>query len=320
MKMAETETMVEARGPPVDRPEPSVGEPSIAEVSNGAGDSSPPRPGTPKPATPKAAVVEASPAAKEEVINAEKVGVALFDLDHTIIDTNSSWHWLQHEVNNGKVGLSMLMTALYWFSRYALGFGAGAERAGAEAAELYAGEKEDDLNERVVTFFRKELSHRVRPGCKETMDKHKSDGVRCVMCTSSWQHPARAAAALYGLEPDPKDVISSVMEVDPTSGVLTGKIQKVAYGDGKCVVTKEWADANNIDLNLCWFYTDSMSDVALMEAVGFPVAVNPDARLRKHAETKGWPVEDWGLAEDKSKKPRYAYACLTLKGSSQGPG
>ena len=206
------------------------------------------------------------------------------------------------------------------FSRYALGFGAGAERAGAEAAELYAGEKEDDLNERVVTFFRKELSHRVRPGCKETMDKHKSDGVRCVMCTSSWQHPARAAAALYGLEPDPKDVISSVMEVDPTSGVLTGKIQKVAYGDGKCVVTKEWADANNIDLNLCWFYTDSMSDVALMEAVGFPVAVNPDARLRKHAETKGWPVEDWGLAEDKSKKPRYAYACLTLKGSSQGLG
>jgi phosphoserine phosphatase len=101
---------------------------------------------------------------------------------------------------------------------------------------------------------------------------------------------------------------------------LTGKIQKVAYGDGKCVVTKEWADANSIDLNLCWFYTDSMSDVALMEAVGFPVAVNPDARLRKHAETKGWPVEDWGLAEDKSKKPRYAYACLTLKGSSQGPG
>ena len=112
MKMAETETMVEARGPPVDRPEPSVGEPSIAEVSNGAGDSSPPRPGTPRPATPKAAVVEASPAAKEEVINAEKVGVALFDLDHTIIDTNSSWHWLQHEVNNGKVGLSMLMTAM----------------------------------------------------------------------------------------------------------------------------------------------------------------------------------------------------------------
>jgi len=320
VKMAETETMVEARGPPVDRPEPSVGEPSIAEVSNSAGDISPPRPGTPNPATPKAAVVEASPAAKEEVINAEKVGVALFDLDHTIIDTNSSWHWLQHEVNNGKVGLSMLMTAIYWFSRYALGFGAGAERAGAEAAELYAGEKEDDLNKRVVTFFRKELSHRVRPGCKETMDKHKSDGVRCVMCTSSWQHPARAAAALYGLEPDPKDVISSVMEVDPTSGVLTGKIQKVAYGDGKCVVTKEWADANNIDLNLCWFYTDSMSDVALMEAVGFPVAVNPDARLRKHAETKGWPVEDWGLAEDKSKKPRYAYACLTLKGSSQGPG
>ena len=216
--------------------------------------------------------------------------------------------------------LRPLMTALYWFSRYALGLGAGAERAGAEAAELYAGEMEDDLNERVATFFRKELSHRVRPGCKEAMARHKADGVRCVMCTSSWQHPARAATALYGLETAHKDVISSVMEVDQSTGRLTGRIQKVAYGDGKHAVTKEWAERANVDLAKCWFYTDSFSDVALLEAVGFPVAVNPDARLRKHAQERGWPVEDWGLAEDKSKKPRYAYACLTMKGSSQGPG
>jgi hypothetical protein len=49
------------------------------------------------------------------------VGVAFFDLDHTIIDTNSSWHWVQHEINTGRVGASMLFTAMYWFGRYALG-------------------------------------------------------------------------------------------------------------------------------------------------------------------------------------------------------
>ena len=326
--MAETEASVEAPPAAVDpRPEPPLGDASIAEVSNGAmRDDSADGPGTPAPATPKKqTIVEASPAAAVDESEREKDdespgAVALFDLDHTIIDTNSSWHWVQHEVNNGKVGFGMLMTALYWFSRYALGLGAGAERAGAEAAELYAGEMEDDLNERVVTFFRKELSHRVRPGCKEAMARHKADGVRCVMCTSSWQHPARAAAELYGLESAHEDVISSVMEVDQSTGRLTGRIQKVAYGDGKHLVTKEWATRANVDLAKCWFYTDSFSDVALMEAVGFPVAVNPDARLRKHAQEKGWPVEDWGLAEDKSKKPRYAYACLTMKGSSQGPG
>ena len=82
--------------------------------------------------------------------------VAFYDLDHTIIDTNSSWHWVQHEMNTGRIGVGMVFTALYWFARYAAGFGAGAERAGAEAAELYAGTLESELQvevERCVFGF-----------------------------------------------------------------------------------------------------------------------------------------------------------------------
>ena len=100
--------------------------------------------------------------------------VAFFDLDHTIIDTNSSWHWVQHEINNGRVGASMLLTALYWFTRYALGFGAGAERAGAEAAELYAGTRAGDLEAEVEAFFQREMAHRQRPGCVSAMAAHAS--------------------------------------------------------------------------------------------------------------------------------------------------
>lgn len=100
---------------------------------------------------------QATEASKSGIDNFDQTaGVAFFDLDHTIIDTNSSWHWVQHEMNTGRIGVGMVFTALYWFARYAAGFGAGAERAGAEAAELYAGTLESELQvevERCVFGF-----------------------------------------------------------------------------------------------------------------------------------------------------------------------
>ena len=96
--MAETEASVEAPPAAVDpRPEPPLGDASIAEVSNGAmRDDSADGPGTPAPATPKKqTILEASPAAAVDESEREKDdespgAVALFDLDHTIIDTNLS--------------------------------------------------------------------------------------------------------------------------------------------------------------------------------------------------------------------------------------
>ena len=61
--------------------------------------------------------------------------------------------------------------------------------------------------------------------------------------------------------------------------------------------TKRWCDKNGIDLKDCYFYTDSMSDVKLLENVGYPVCVNPDSRLKKHATERGWPTVDWGTSE-----------------------
>jgi HAD superfamily hydrolase (TIGR01490 family) len=253
-------------------------------------------------------------------VSANKRGVAFFDLDHTVIDTNSSWHWVQHEMHAGRVGAHMILTAIYWFARYAAGFGAGAERAGAEAAELYAGTLASDLEAEVNVFFDKHMRHRQRPGCEAAIEKHSLEGTRCLICTTSWQHPARAAAKLFGLETAEDDVISSVMEIDETTGCLTGKIETVAYGDGKYEVTKKWCDRNGVDLKDCVFYTDSMSDVLLMEHVGTPVAVNPDARLRAFAKERGWQIVDWGVAEARARKPRYSYGCLNFGGSHVGPG
>jgi len=230
--------------------------------------------------------------------------VAFYDLDHTVIDTNSNKHWIAKEVKAGRVTPKLIFTAIYWFARYAMGRGEGAEAAGAEAAMAYAGVSARALRMEVEAVFDAALAHRMRPGCGPTMARHRENGERVIICTSSWQYAARYAAALFGLETDDENIISSVMEED-ARGVLTGRVATVAYGDGKYRVTKKWADANGVDLKDCYFYSDSMSDVLLLEKVGHPVVVNPDPRLRKHAEARGWPIEDWGKAEEAlpEKKP-----------------
>ena len=232
------------------------------------------------------------------------VGVAFFDLDHTIIDTNSNKHWVQREILAGRVTPKLILTAIYWFTRYAMGQGAGAEAAGAEAAMAYAGKSERVLRREVKNLFDEKLAHRVRPGYLAVLEAHREDGVRCIMCTSSWQYAARYAAKLFGCETDPSQIVSSRMRVDEGTGRLTGEIAAVAYGDGKYRETKKWADENGVDLALSHFYSDSMSDVLLLEMVGHPVVVNPDPRLRKHAEERNWPIVDWGESEAGGGKKR----------------
>ena len=239
----------------------------------------------------------------EDAVVRSKV-VAFYDLDHTIIDTNSNKHWIAKEVKAGRVTPKLIFTAIYWFARYAMGQGQGAEAAGAEAAMAYAGTSARALQEEVEAVFDAALAHRMRPGCGPSMARHRENDVRIIICTSSWQYAARYAARLFGLETDDENIISSVMEED-ARGVLTGAIAEIAYGDGKYRVTKKWADANGVDLKDCYFYSDSMADVLLLEKVGHPVVINPDPRLRKHAEARGWPIEDWGKAEEAApdKKP-----------------
>jgi phosphoserine phosphatase len=65
----------------------------------------------------------------------------------------------------------------------------------------------------------------------------------------------------------------------------------VCYGPGKVVWAERFAAEYDVDLAASTFYTDSISDLPLLERVGQPVAVNPDLRLRRLARRRGWPAE-----------------------------
>jgi phosphoserine phosphatase len=84
-------------------------------------------------------------------------------------------------------------------------------------------------------------------------------------------------------------------EVD-AQGRYTGRAHEpLCFGPGKVVLAERYAAGCGVPLAACTFYSDSHSDLPMLEAVGSPVVVDPDPRLRRLARQRGWPIEDWGV-------------------------
>jgi putative phosphoserine phosphatase/1-acylglycerol-3-phosphate O-acyltransferase len=76
------------------------------------------------------------------------------------------------------------------------------------------------------------------------------------------------------------------------NGVFTGRIiEPLCYAAGKVYWAEAYAHEQGVDLDRSFFYTDSISDMPMLQRVGCPVVVNPDYRLRRYARRQGWPVE-----------------------------
>jgi phosphoserine phosphatase len=86
-------------------------------------------------------------------------------------------------------------------------------------------------------------------------------------------------------------VVATRMVVE--DGRYTGEIAFYAYGEGKAEAIRELAQQRGYDLAQCWAYSDSITDRPMLEAVGNPVAVNPDKALRRHAAEVGWRLREF---------------------------
>ncbi len=216
--------------------------------------------------------------------------LALFDLDRTLIDVNSGRLWVSSEWRAGRLSALDVIWASWWLARYSLGWEAGLQRVFESAAAGLEGVPEHEIAERIQVFFDRDIRHRLRPGGEEALRRHRDSGDQLVLATSGTQFAAQAAVEAYGLE----TFVCTELEI--VDGRFTGRIKALAVGDAKLHRVEAWADDHGHDLSQATFYSDSMTDVALLERVAYPVVVNPDRRLRRHALERGWPIEDWGQA------------------------
>jgi len=217
--------------------------------------------------------------------------IAFFDLDRTLLSVNSATLWVMSERRLGFISTSQALRAAAWLFRYRLGMGSMEEALGTAIASL-AGVREADLRDRSARFYASEVRPTFRPGGIEALRAHQARGDARVLLTSSSLYLSELVAAELALD----GVVCTRFEVGP-EGRLTGRsVGPPCFGAGKRAAALAYAESRGQSLGECTFYTDSFSDLPVLEAVGQPVVVHPDPRLRREAARRGWPVVDWGKA------------------------
>ncbi|MCY1076618.1 HAD family hydrolase [Archangium lansingense] len=217
------------------------------------------------------------------------MAIAFFDLDKTLLAVNSGSLWIRRELALGHITRWQALRASYWLVRYHLGF-VSMQDALVQAIAHLQGTGEQPVRERTVRFYEELVRSQYRPGALRALEEHRSAGHRLVLLTSSSGYMSELVARDLGLDA----TLCNRFEVD-AAGIYTGRpLGEVCFGEGKRSYAQAYASEADVPLSACAFYTDSYSDLPVMEVVGRPVAVHPDRRLRREALRRGWPVVDWG--------------------------
>jgi HAD superfamily hydrolase (TIGR01490 family) len=218
------------------------------------------------------------------------MAVAFFDLDRTLISRNSATLWIRFELAGRRISWRQALRAGTWVLRYNLG-AANLDDPIRRTVATLAGQREAEIVARTAQFHAEAVRPLYRPGAPAALARHRARGDRLVLLTSASNYVGEAVCRDLGLDA----CVSNRFEVD-ADGRYTGRaVEPLCFGRGKVTLAERFAASCGASLSACTFYSDSHSDLPMLEAVGFPVVVDPDPRLRRHARRRGWRVEDWGI-------------------------
>ena len=211
---------------------------------------------------------------------------AFFDLDKTIIAKSSTLAFGRPFFHGGLIGRRAVLRASYAQLVYLV---AGADEEQMDRmrdylAALSAGWEVQQVREIVKEALHDVVDPLIYDEAASLIEEHKAKGRHVVIVSSSGEEVVGPIGEMLGAD----RVVATRMVV--ADGRYTGAIAFYAYGANKAAAVRELAEAEGYDLSQCYAYSDSATDVPLLEAVGHPVAVNPDRALRKLALQRGWAV------------------------------
>ncbi|MCG2623507.1 HAD-IB family hydrolase [Arthrobacter sp. I2-34] len=215
---------------------------------------------------------------------------AFFDIDNTMMRGASLFHVAYQMYRRGIFGLRDLAGIALKQVRFSLrgenlkDIQAARDRALALATGLLAADVKA-LGEEVYDEI---IASRIWPGTRALADQHLRAGRRVWLVSATPVEVASVIADRLGLA----GALGTVGEI--ADGAYTGRlVGEILHGPAKAVAVRELAVREGLELARCWAYSDSYNDVPLLSLVGYPVAINPDARLRRYARERNWPVYDF---------------------------
>jgi len=209
---------------------------------------------------------------------------AFFDLDKTLISSFSAKNFAQSRLLSGKATAKEIVSQFAGVIVYALGSGNFAGLA-AVSVQGVKGIKEEVFIELGENVYQKHLANEIYPESRALVNAHLAQGHTVAIISAATPYQVNPVARDLNIE----HIMCTRMEVK--GGKFTGKIiDPACWGEGKALAAKELAEKHQLDLSKSYFYTDSHEDMPLMEIVGKPRPVNPDAKLSAMAFKNGWPV------------------------------
>ncbi len=215
------------------------------------------------------------------------VAVAFFDLDKTIIAKSSTLAFSRPMFKAGLLSGSSLAKAGI-AQAYYQAFGADhdqMQRIKEELSAMTRGWDRDEIEALVTETVDEVVAPLVYAEALAIMEQHRAAGRKVVVISASPEEIVRPLCRYLGIT----EIIATRAAVDE-EGRYTGEIELYAYGPGKAEAMEAKARAEGIDLDASYAYTDSITDLPMLEAVGHPVVVNPDAALAAIAQERGWEV------------------------------
>lgn len=211
--------------------------------------------------------------------------LAIFDLDNTLLGGDSDYLWGQflvqqgivdgpaHTLENERFYRDYVAGTLniYDFLRFQL-----RPLAEHEPRQLYRWREQ---------FLAEAIEPIILPAARDLLDQHRRQGHTLLIITATNRFITGPIAERLGVE--------HLLATEPewVDGHFTGEVSGVpCYQEGKVKRLHAWLVERGMNLDGSWFYSDSHNDLPLLEAVTHPVAVDPDAVLREHAERHGWDI------------------------------
>nr|WP_246283482.1 HAD-IB family hydrolase [Nocardioides perillae] len=224
----------------------------------------------------------------------DPTAAAFFDVDNTVMQGASIFH-LARGLHRREFFTTREILGAAWKQAYFRVVGvedpAHVAEARASALSFIAGHTVAELEELAEEIFDEAMAHRIWPGTRAMAQLHLDRGQRVWLVTAAPIEIAQVIARRLGLT----GAMGTVAE--HVDGVYTGRlVGDMLHGPAKAEAVTALAARESLDLARCSAYSDSANDLPLLELVGDPCAVNPDARLRAAARERGWRVRDYRTA------------------------
>ena len=208
--------------------------------------------------------------------------VAFFDLDGTLIHGFSIMSMFRERVFSGKVAPAAALKQLYSFVTHGVN-GSEYGRILEEVAETLAGTPEQELIDLGEIVFDKFLAGSIYPESRALVRAHLDRGHTVAIVTSATVYQAAAVARELGID----HLLCNHFET--VDGCLTGDVVRpICFADGKRKAALEFVHRRKTSLDQCYFYSDGLEDLPLLEAVGRPRPLNPDSGLDVVARRRDW--------------------------------